>query len=193
VAAAAFPVPALTARQVLVDVLGLHAGEQILVNGASGITGGLLVALAALHGAHVIATAGPASRERVIALGAGHVLNYHDPDWPSQVRALTAGRGVTAAANAGPAGAPTANALRAVADGGRLATITGDPPSPERGVTISNVYVRPDGAQLRQLATQFEAGQTDDPVGARYPLAEAAQALTQATRGHGGDAITLSP
>jgi NADPH:quinone reductase-like Zn-dependent oxidoreductase len=123
-AAAAFPVPALTARQVLADALGLHAGEQLLVNGASGATGGLLVALAALHGAHVIATAGPASRQRVGALGADHVIDYHDPDWPTQVRALTGGRGVTAAANAAPAGAPTANALRAVADDGRLATIT---------------------------------------------------------------------
>jgi NADPH:quinone reductase-like Zn-dependent oxidoreductase len=86
-AAAAFPVPALTARQVLVDALGLHAGEQLLVNGAGGATGGLLVALAVLHGAQVIATAGPASRQRVAALGAGHVIDYHDPDWPSQARA----------------------------------------------------------------------------------------------------------
>jgi NADPH:quinone reductase-like Zn-dependent oxidoreductase len=46
--AAAFPVPALTAGQVVGDV---HAGQQLLVNGASGVTGGLLVALATRHGA----------------------------------------------------------------------------------------------------------------------------------------------
>ncbi len=189
-AAAAFPVPALTARQVLVDALGLHAGEQLLVNGASGVTGRLLVALAVLHGAKVIATAGPASRQRVVSLGADHVIDYHDSDWPSQVRALTGGRGVTAAANAAPAGA--APALRAVADGGRLATITGDPPSPERGVTIANVYVRPDGTQLRQLATQLGAGQLDVPLAADYRLADAAQALAQATGHHAGGAITLT-
>ena len=57
-AAAAFPVPALTARQVLVDALGLHAGEHLLVNGASGATGSLLVTLAVLHGAQVIARGG---------------------------------------------------------------------------------------------------------------------------------------
>lgn len=192
-AAAAFPVPALTARQVLVDALGLHAGEQLLVNGASGVTGSLLVALAVLHGAHVIATAAPASRHRVVALGADHVIDYHDPDWPSQVRALTGGRGVAAAANAAPAGAATATALRAVADHGRLATITGDPPNPERGVTIASVYVRPDGTQLRQLATQFSAGQLHVPVAADYHLADAAQALAEATGGHAGGAITLTP
>ena len=61
-AAAAFPVPALTAEQVLSDTLNVHAGEQVLVHGASGVTGGLLVALAALRGVQVIATAGPSSR-----------------------------------------------------------------------------------------------------------------------------------
>lgn len=192
-AAAAFPVPALTALQVLADALGLHDREQFLVNGASGVTGGLLVALAALRGAHVIATAGPASRQRVAALGADRVIDYHDSDWPSQVRAFTGGRGVTAAANAAPAGAATAAALRAVADDGRLATITGDPPDPERGVTIANVYLRPDGTQLRQLATQLAAGQLDIPVAAHYHLADAAQALAQATGHHAGGAITLTP
>ena len=115
-AAAAFPVPALTAEQVLSDTLNFCAGEQLLVHGASGITGGLLVALAALRGAQVIATAGPASQQRVTALGARHVIDYHDQDWPAQVRALTANRGVDAAANAAPGGA--VSAIRAVADGG---------------------------------------------------------------------------
>lgn len=190
-AAAAFPVPALAARQVLVNSLRLRAGEQLLVNGASGATGGLLVALAVLHGAQVIATAGPASRQRIAGFGAFHVIDYHDPDWPRQVRALTGGRGVSAAANAARAGA--AAALRAVADDGRLATITGDPPSPERGVTVTDVYVRPDGTQLRQLAAQFGAGQLHVPVAADYRLADAAQALAQATGGHAGGAITLTP
>jgi NADPH:quinone reductase-like Zn-dependent oxidoreductase len=68
-AAAAFPVPALTAGQVLGQALSIHAGEQLLVHGAGGLTGGLLVALAVLRGAQVIATAGPASQQRVAALG----------------------------------------------------------------------------------------------------------------------------
>jgi NADPH:quinone reductase-like Zn-dependent oxidoreductase len=67
--AAAFPVPALTAEQVLGDALNIRAGEQLLVHGAGGVTGGLLVALGSLRGAQVIATAGPASQQRVSALG----------------------------------------------------------------------------------------------------------------------------
>ena len=190
-AAAAFPVPALTAEQVLSDMLNVCAGEQLLVHGAGGITGGLLVALAALRGTQVIATAGPASRPRVTALGARHVIDYHDQDWPAQVRALSANRGVDAAANAVPGGA--ASAIRAVADGGRLATITSDPPGQQRGITVSSIYVRPDGNQLRELATRFADGQLEIPVADRYRLADAAHALAQVAGGHTAGAVVLTP
>jgi NADPH:quinone reductase-like Zn-dependent oxidoreductase len=190
-AAAVFPVPALTAGQVLGDTLGVRAGEQLLVHGAGGVTGGLLVALAALRGVRVIATAGPASRQRVTALGARHVIDYHDQDWPAQVRAITANRGVDAAANAAPGGA--ARAIEAVADGGRLATITSDPPGGQRGITVWSIYVRPDGDQLRELAAQFADGQLEIPVAASYRLGDAAQALAVAVGGHAAGAVVLTP
>ena len=186
-AAAAFPVPALTAEQVLSDTLNVRAGEQLLVHGASG----LLVALAALRGAQVIATAGPSSQQRITALGARHVIDYHDQDWPAQVRAITANRGVDAAANAAPGAA--ASAIEAVADGGRLATITSDPPGGQRGITVSSIYIRPDGNQLRELATRFADGQLGIPVAASYRLADAAQALAQVAGGHTTGAVVLTP
>ena len=189
-AAAVFPVPALTAEQVL-GALNIGAGEQLLIHGAGGVTGGLLVALAVLRGAEVIATAGPASHQRVAALGARHIIDYHDHDWPGQVRAITGGHGAAAAANAAPGGA--ASAIRAVADGGRLATITSDPPSQERSITVSSIYVRADGNQLRNLAQQFADRQLKIPVAASYRLTDAAQALAQATGGHAAGAIALTP
>jgi NADPH:quinone reductase-like Zn-dependent oxidoreductase len=45
----------LTAEEVLTEALGIQAGETLLVNGAGGITGGLIVQLASLRGAEVIA------------------------------------------------------------------------------------------------------------------------------------------
>jgi NADPH:quinone reductase-like Zn-dependent oxidoreductase len=189
-AAAAFPVPALTAGQVL-GALNIHAGEQLLIHGAGGVTGGLLVALAVLRGAEVIATAGPASQQRVAALGARHIIDYHDQDWPHQVRAITGRHGAAAAANAASGGA--ASAIRAVADGGRLATITSDPPSQQRGITVSSIYVRADGNQLRNLAQQFGDGHPEIPVAASYRLTDAARALAQATGGHAAGAIALTP
>jgi NADPH:quinone reductase-like Zn-dependent oxidoreductase len=151
---------------------------------------GLLVALAVLHGAQVIATAGPSSQRRVTALGARHVIDYNHHDWSAQVRAITAHRGVDAAANAVPG---AARAIEAVADGGRLATITSDPPGQRRGITVSSIYVRPDGNQLRELATRFTDGQLQIPVAASCRLADAAQALGQVTGGRAAGAVVLTP
>jgi NADPH:quinone reductase-like Zn-dependent oxidoreductase len=182
--AGALPVPALTADQALADV----TGGWVLVNGGGGVTGSLLVQLAVERGAAVIATAGPESAERVQDYGAHLVLDYHDPDWPTRARAATpGGLGVAAAVNAAPGGA--AGALRAVADGGRLATITGDPPPAEREVTIVDVYVRADGPRLAALAEL----PLSLPVAATCRLSEAADALRRVTFGRAPGAIVLSP
>src|SRR5919201_781881 len=155
--AGVFPVPALTAAQVLDEALQVGPGDRLLVNGAGGVTGGLLVTLGSLRGADVLATAGPHSHQRLAALGARYVIDYREKGWPDRVLAITGGAGVSAAVNAAPAG--EADAIRAVSDGGRLATITSDPPSQERGITVSSVYVRPDGGQLSELAQLLAAGQ----------------------------------
>src|SRR5256885_12307316 len=121
--------------------------DRVVVNGGSGVTGPLLVGLAAARGAGVIATAGPASHERLRRLGAAHVLDYHDPDWPEQARAIGGGLGVTAVANAVPNG--SADAIGTVRDGGHLATITQDPPDEQPGIEISPVILEPHRRALR--------------------------------------------
>jgi NADPH:quinone reductase-like Zn-dependent oxidoreductase len=189
--AAAFPVPALTAEQVVAEVLGVERGETVLVNGAGGITGGMIVELAARRGATVIATASPRSAERLTALGAAEVLDYHDPAWTSRALGVAGSSGVRAAANAARGG--EGDALRAVADGGRLATIAGAPPLEQRDITVANVFVRPDGEQLRRLAASLAAGDLHVDVHATYPLARAAEALALAVSGAGGGAVVLEP
>jgi NADPH:quinone reductase-like Zn-dependent oxidoreductase len=189
-AAGALPVPALTADQTIGDALQVRAGQTVLVNGAGGVTGGLLVQLAAHRGATVIATAGASSAGRVAAMGAATVLDYHQPDWPEQVRALTSG-GVDAAANAARSG--SSQAVRAVRDGGRLATITSDPPAPERGITVSAVLVAPDGPRLRGLVGLLADGALTIAVGEMFPLERGAIALARVRHGSNGAAIVLQP
>jgi NADPH:quinone reductase-like Zn-dependent oxidoreductase len=189
--AAAFPVPALTADQVVAEALGLQQGETILVNGAGGVTGGMIVELAALRGAMVIATASPTSAERVAALGADVVLDYHDPDWTRRAIDAAGRSGIRAAANAAPGG--EADTLRALVDDGRLATITGAPPPSERGISIADVYVRPDGDELGRLAALLAEGKLHVRVRASYPLARAPEALVEALTGAGGAAVVLEP
>jgi NADPH:quinone reductase-like Zn-dependent oxidoreductase len=188
--ASAFPVPALTALQVLDEALAVERGEWVLVHGAGGVTGGLLVQLAAARSASVIATASGAKAERLRRYGAREVLDYHDDDWPEHVRELTAGTGVAKAANAARGGARTA--LRAVATGGRLATITGDPPESERGVAISNVYVRPDGRQLSTLVALLADGTLRFEASTAHGLADAATALAEAVSGRIDGPVVIS-
>ena len=183
--AAALPVPALTADQAL-DAMTVRPGETVLVHGAGGVTGGVLVKLAAHRGARVIATASQAGRPR--ALGAAQVIDYHEPDWPERVRALTGG-GVDAAVNAARSG--SADAVRAVRDGGRLATITADLPPAERGIALSDIVVVPDGARLARLVPLLAPDAIT--VGASYPLAEAAAAMARLRQGTHGAAIVLEP
>jgi NADPH:quinone reductase-like Zn-dependent oxidoreductase len=189
--AAAFPVPALTADQALTEAASGPAGEWVLVHGAGGVTGGLVVQFAVARRATVVATAGPSSVARVRAYGAHVVLDYHDHDWPTHVRdGSPGGRGVGAVVNAARAGAATA--LRAVADNGRLATITGDPPPPVRGITVADVYVHADGARLTDLVGGLADGRLLLHVAATLPLTDAATVLESAVTGHAAGATVLA-
>jgi len=178
-AAGALPVPALTADQAL-DAAAVGVGQTVLVHGAGGVTGGVLVRLAAARGARVIATAG--HPDRIRALGAEQVLDYREPDWPERVQ-------VDAVVNAARSG--SADAIRAVRDGGRLATITSDLPATERGITLADVVVVPDGARLGRLAALLAPDVIT--VGASYPLEEAAAAMARVRQGTHGAAIVLTP
>ncbi len=185
---AALPVPALTADLVMSDALQVGTGQTVLVHGAGGVTGGMLVQLAAHLGAMVIVTASPAHAERLSAMGAARVLDYRQPDWPGQVR-LTASGGVDAAANAARSGA--GDAIQAVRDGGRLATITADPPAAERGITVREVQVVPDGTRLGELARLAAQGVLTISSTRSYPLEQAGTALALARHGAHGAAVIL--
>src|SRR4051794_16250044 len=186
-ACGAFPIPALTAAQALDEALGIEGGDWVVVNGAGGVTGGMLVQLAGARGARVIATASGTKAGRMRDYGASEVLDYHE-DWPSLVREITGG-GAPKAVNAAPGQAATT--LKAVADGGHLATITGDPPREERGVAVSDIYVRPDGPQLSALAELLGRGVLTVPIASVRPLEQAADALREVVAGADG-AIVLS-
>jgi NADPH:quinone reductase-like Zn-dependent oxidoreductase len=186
-ASGAFPVPALTAAQALEEALGIESGGWVVVNGAGGVTGGMLVQLAVARGARVIATASANKTERLRGYGASEVLDYHD-DWPALVREITRG-GAPKAVNA--ARGQAATTLKAVADGGRLATITGDPPRELRGIAVADVYVRPDARQLSALAELLAGGTLSVPIASVRPLEQATEALREVVAGADG-AIVLS-
>ena len=187
--AGGFPVPALTADQALRDGIAISTGETVLINGAGGVTGNLLVQMAALSGAKVIATASTRSAGRAQQSGAALVVDSRSSGWLADVRAWTAGLGVDAAVNAVPGQASAV--LDVVRDKGRLATITSDPPASVRGVEVRQIYVAPDGARLQQLAAMLASGAVNLTVSAVYPLEAAADALEHVRRGSGGGTVVL--
>lgn len=183
-----FPVPALTAEQVVGEALALHGGETLLVNGAGGITGGLIVQLAALRGVDVLATASPRGADRIRGYGAREVIDYRDPMWPQHARSLANGS-IDAVANAAPGGAA---AMTALADGGRLATITPDPPASTRGIGVTTVYVRSDGAQLERLTALLGSHRLSMPTPRSCSLDQAAYALAQVVAGHESNGVVIT-
>jgi NADPH:quinone reductase-like Zn-dependent oxidoreductase len=187
--AAIFPVPALTAEQVVDEALALHGGETLLVHGAGGITGGLIVQLAALRGVDVLATASPRSADRVRGHGAREVIDHRDPLWPRHARAF-AKDSINAVANAVHGGA--AAAMTALADGGRLATITPDPPASARGISVTAVYVRSDGVQLDRLTALLASGRLSMPTPRSYGLDQAAAALENVVTGHESSGVVIT-
>ena len=102
---------------------------------------------------------------------------------------LLAGGGVDAAANAARSGA--GDTMKAVRDGGRLATITSDPPAAERGITILEIVVAPDGARLHELTRLAARGVLTVSEVKPYPLDRAGAAMAQVRHGAHGAAIVL--
>lgn len=89
--AAALPIPVLTAWEALFEHAALGPGSRILVTGASGAVGVMLVQLASrLLGAHVTGLAAPHRHAFVKALSASRVLDYAAADWHASVRAVDA-------------------------------------------------------------------------------------------------------
>ncbi|WP_028471890.1 NADP-dependent oxidoreductase [Nocardioides alkalitolerans] len=175
--AAALPVATDTTERVL-DLLGVAAGETVLMHGASGGVGTLAVQLAVGRGARVLATAGPGNQEYLTALGAT-ATTYGD-GLVERVRAL-APDGVDAVFDlAGKGALEDSVTLRGGTD--RIVTIA-DLGAQQLGVTFARGGADRATERLSVVAADVAAGALTTTV-TTYPLHEAVAAHEASDSGH---------
>jgi NADPH:quinone reductase-like Zn-dependent oxidoreductase len=120
--AASIPLVFVTAWHMLVDRVGLRAGETVLVHAAGSGVGSAAIQIAGMLGARVIATAGSSEKlEKAKELGADEVINYTETDFLEEVKQLTGKRGVDVVFE--HTGESTwSKSIRSLVRGGRLVT-----------------------------------------------------------------------
>ena len=92
--AAAIPEVFVTAHEAMMHLGRLKQGDSVLIHAAAGGVGSAAVQLAYATGATVFATAEATKHERVVQLGADHVIDYRTLDFAAVVAQKTGGRGV---------------------------------------------------------------------------------------------------
>lgn len=193
-AAAAASANYVTVTYALTELGKVQKGETVLVLGASGGIGCATIQLAALLGARVIgAASSPEKCAFAREAGAQEVVNYGDPDWREQLKALTSKRGVDVIVD--PIGGEIGLlAFRHMAWGGRFLVVgfaSGQIPALPfnlpllKGATLIGV----DAAQLRlhapelrakavaQVMAWLQSGALRPIVGGEYPLARFKEAF----------------
>jgi NADPH:quinone reductase-like Zn-dependent oxidoreductase len=186
VEAAAVPLAALTAWQVLFDApppyssLGVTKGETVLIHGAAGGVGTFAVQLAKWKGAKVIATASEKNEQFLRTLGADQVIDYHKQPFEEVVRDVDAVLDTVG-------GSTLARSWGVLKRGGIIASTT-MPLSEEEAsahhVRIAYAFVQPNASQLGKLAGLLDEKAIRPIVSQVLPLAEARKAHELSQDGH---------
>jgi NADPH:quinone reductase-like Zn-dependent oxidoreductase len=173
--AASIPLAGLTALQALRESAGLQAGQRVLVQAGAGGVGSLAIQIGKQLGLWVAATTSTRNVELVRGLGADHVVDYAKGEpWPADLDAVLDALG----------GASELASIAAVRRGGTVVGIGGLPDgafarewlpawvrpglwlmtarrrraAARAGVRFAYLFMRPDGAELAELAGWIDAG-----------------------------------
>lgn len=203
VEAASLPLVALTAWQTLVETAGLKTGQKVFIQAGSGGVGTIAIQLARHLGASVATTTSTANVDWVKALGADVVIDYKQQDFTAVLRDYDVALNSLGAATLG-------HSMQILRPGGHLISISG-PPTPAfaaaRGLAwplkqvlrllslgirnkarkiggqYSFVFMRAEGAQLREITALVESGAIHPVVDKVFPFSDIDQALAYVDSG----------
>jgi NADPH:quinone reductase-like Zn-dependent oxidoreductase len=185
--AAALPVIATTANQLIRDAIDAQPGQTILLTGALGSVGRLALFCALEIGAHVIAGVRRTQIDEARALGAQQAIDIADD--------AALGRLGTLDAVADTIGGDLApKLLTHVKSGGYFGSIVGPPRGAELhpAVHINAFGSHPDPRAIVHYAEAIRDGKLKLPIDLVLPLSKAAEGHARAERGGIGK-IILTP
>jgi alcohol dehydrogenase len=209
--AASIPLAALTALQALREVAQLTAGQRVLIHAGAGGVGSLAIQIGKIMGLHVATTTSTKNVDFVRGLGADEVVDYTKEKVAAKLRDLDAVFDTLG-------GASEIEALGLVKRGGIVVGIGGLPDADfakqhlpafarpalwfmngkrrraaaKHGTRFRYLFMRPDGAQLAELAAWIDAGKLRPILHQTYALADAAAAFAELERGRARGKIVVT-
>src|SRR4051812_5346528 len=197
--AAVLPYAAFAALQAVRDHGRVQPGERVLVVGASGAVGSIVVQVAKASGAEVTGVCGPGGQALAASLGADHVIDYTREDFADGTRRydviLDVGR------------TSIRHVRRALTPRGRLVIVGGEGDrfiggiqrqlgamllTPFVGQSLRAFVAKANTETLKAINDLVAEGKVGSAVGRRYPLVEAADAVAALTEGSTPGRIVLT-
>lgn len=170
--AAALAVPLTTAYTLLVEEAQIKAGDRLLIHGAAGAVGAVMLQMAKAFGVYVIATASGKGVDMAKVLGADEVIDYKSQDFTRIAKDMD----VVADLVGGETQTKSFGVLK---KGGRLLSVV-MPPSGELaeqfGVTAKFLNSAPSPVKLNFGKKLVEAGKIKAHITKVFKLEQAAQA-----------------
>jgi len=207
--AAGIPLAGLTSLQALREVAALAPGQRVLVHAGAGGVGSLAIQIGKILGLHVATTTSTRNADFVRGLGADEVIDYTKQEpLPAGLDAVFDTLG----------GAGELASIAAVRKGGTVVGIGGLPDAAfarewlpvwvrpalwlmtgkrrraaaRAGVRFAYLFMRPDGAQLAELAGWIDAGTLRPVVHRTFELAQVVDAFRELEGGRARGKIIVT-
>ncbi|HEX8925181.1 MAG TPA: NADP-dependent oxidoreductase [Terriglobales bacterium] len=186
--AGAIPLVVLTGDQLVREAARVKAGQTVLITGAVGSVGRAAVHTAKKLGAQVIAGVRARQVDEAKSLGVADVIAIDDEQAIAKMP--------TVDVVADTVGGETAVKLIAkLKTGGSFGYAAFLPPGTAEAhpeMKFTRVFAKPDPSKLREFADDVRDGKFVLPIGARFPLRDAAQAHIIAEKGNVGKVLLLA-